>query len=102
MSALSDLYALIPSEGYILGRDLPSVFAQYEAKRGAELLEPSERDKLEVFGRENGGVRVDAGLLVGLMGQFLGAGDGDGEGKVESGRVGGKGMLDFLVGSDLC
>ena len=93
MSALQDLYALIPPEGYIPGHALPAVFARYERQRGAEILSRDERDALEAFGRENGDVRVDAGLLVGLMGQLLGAGEGkaEDEGKRESGRVTAKG-----------
>jgi hypothetical protein len=91
MSALSDLYALIPAQGFILGKDLPTVFARYEAQRDAELLQPKERAALEEFGRQNSGVRVDAELLVQLMGQLLGAGKIEDSG--ESGRVTGfKGM----------
>lgn len=104
MSALQDLYALIPPEGYIPGHALPAVFARYERQRGAEILSRDERDALEAFGRENGDVRVDAGLLVGLMGQLLGAGQGQGqreregeeEGKRESGRVTVKGGVGVL------
>lgn len=71
--ALSDLYALIPAQGYILGADLPSVFSKYETQRGTVLLQPSEREALERFGREHAGERVDAGVLVGLIGELLGA-----------------------------
>ena len=104
--ALSDLYALIPEQGYILGADLPSVFSKYEKQRGTVLLQPSEREALERFGREHAAERVDAEVLIGLIGQLLGAAgmndndptrsDGDSEGKdkevapiggVESGRV---------------
>jgi hypothetical protein len=83
MSALSDLYALIPAQGYILGADLPAVFAQYEAQRGTDLLQPSEREALVAFGKQNAGERVDAEVLVSLMGQLLGAGAAASQGRPE-------------------
>lgn len=86
--ALSDLYALIPEEGYILGTDLPDVFARYEAQRGTTLLQPSEREQLRAFGRDHPAERVDAGVLVGLIGQLISASDTGGAEEGERGKDG--------------
>ncbi|KAJ9121437.1 hypothetical protein QFC24_004775 [Naganishia onofrii] len=95
MSALADLYSLIPpSQGFILGRDLLQVFTTYEERRGAELLQPAERNALQEFAEQNADAEVDGDLLVQLIGQLLQLqtgtsvaddvdedGDGKGEGK---------------------
>ncbi|KAJ9107653.1 hypothetical protein QFC21_001113 [Naganishia friedmannii] len=72
MSALADLYSLIPpSQGFILGKDLLQVFTTYETRRGATLLQPAERNALQQFAEENADAEVDGDVLVQLIGQLL-------------------------------